>query len=338
MLLGFQKVEIIMFAKKHFFFILLFIFLYGSFALLGCVSAQATTPQEVQEVTSTVTAVSQILAPASTFDGPTGSPTQTSLPPPSGLPPTWTPLPKYSLEQANQIVMELYENNPCTLPCWWGITPGKTDWREAWQFLERFAANQPPWDNLLLESKDLPGYMSFQVFLNVPQTTEEKYYLSLNHLVFLINIDTFVVDYIDVNTGNIDAYTIPQILANFGKPQEIYVMIGESQVPQFRGVSVLLFYPQHGFISNHFTTVDQEQLSKPKFTACFQKVTNLYLWPQEQNLDIEERLRIGGVDPLTLSLLRPINQVSDLSIESFYQTYVNLREPPCIEFSMPSEK
>jgi hypothetical protein len=237
--------------------------------------------------------------------------------------------------------MNLYEKNPCELPCWWGIIPGKTDWREAWQFLERFAINEPPWDNLLLESKNLPGYMYFQAFLDVPQTPEDYYYSSLNQLVLIINISTFKVRYIDVNTGNISAYTIPRILQNYGEPEEIFVMIGGGQVSQYSGVTLFLYYPQFGFISSHFFKVDQEEWNEPTFSACYQKVTELYLWPQKEQLGFDERLIISGydaVDSSILSLFEPINQVSELTVRKFYQSYVNLQELPCIEFNSPGQQ
>jgi hypothetical protein len=230
--------------------------------------------------------------------------------------------------------MNLYKNNPCTLPCWWGINPGQTDWRDAWQFLGRFATNSYPWETQLIESKDLPGYMYFRVYLNVPQTFEEKnYYFSLNYLIFVININSFKVDYIDVNTGNIEAYTIPKILAEYGKPEQVYAVGGASQVSELTGVSLLLYYPQYGFISNHFTTVDLSQIGNPTITACFQKVTNLYLWPKNQELSFVDRLKISAVDPVTMSLMKPLDQVSNLNVSSFYQTFVNKTTQPCIQFN-----
>lgn len=251
--------------------------------------------------------------------------------PPIGLPLTFTPLPTYSHENAQQIVMELYENALCDLPCWWGIIPGQTDWREAWQFLERFATNQWPWDNLLLESQKLPGYMYFQVFLNVPKTDDEFNYFSLNHLIFVISIDTFNVDYIDVNTGNIDDYTIPALLRKYGEPENIYVYLSDHPLPQYTGVTLILYYPQHGFISSHFTTVTAEEIRKPEFTACFQKVTNLYLWSKEQNMDFEERLKISGTDAIGLKL---IDTVSEFNTEDFHQTYLNSQgENLCVDFN-----
>lgn len=258
--------------------------------------------------------------------------TKTPLPGPTGLPPTWTPLSTYSYEERRQIVMDLYQNNPCGLPCWWGISPGKTDWREAWQFLGRFAINYQPWETLLQESQYLPGYINFRVYLDVPNSPDKANYLALNDLWFIINVNTFKVDYIDVNVGNIADYTFPILLARYGKPEEIYAVGMQSQVSFNSGISILLYYPNHGFISSHFALVENRDWHKPSVTACFQRFSKLFLWDQVQQLGYYERLKISAVDDLTLRLDKPIDQVSDFNVESFYNMFANMQDQPCVEF------
>jgi len=73
----------------------------------------------------------------------TPTPTSTSTPTPTATP-TLTPLPTLPLQDAKNLVQELFETNRgCLLPCWWGITPGQTTWGEARQFLEQFADVDP---------------------------------------------------------------------------------------------------------------------------------------------------------------------------------------------------
>src|SRR5688572_13990138 len=46
--------------------------------------------------------------------------------------------PTMTTDEAKRLVRDLLENNAgCKLPCWWGITPGKTTWSEARQILEK---------------------------------------------------------------------------------------------------------------------------------------------------------------------------------------------------------
>lgn len=50
-----------------------------------------------------------------------------------------TPLPIIPKDKVRAKFDQLYAyNNGCSLPCWWGITPGITTWREALHFLHQF--------------------------------------------------------------------------------------------------------------------------------------------------------------------------------------------------------
>jgi hypothetical protein len=258
----------------------------------------------------------------------------TKTPPsaPKGLPLTWTPLATLSAAQSRKMVADLYENNPCELPCWWEITPGKTSWLEAWQFLGTFARNQQPWDTLLLESRDFPGYMYYTVLLDVPETQDQYYYSSLNDLTFIINIASFKVDYIDVNTGNIDDFTMRELLLNYGRPETVYARLGQSPVEQYSGATILLYYPQYGFVSTHFARVEEKEFNKnSEVTACFQEATNLYLWDQEDVMSIGERLKLSGFDDVGISSFKPINQISKYSVNEFYDFVVGHKQEPCLD-------
>jgi hypothetical protein len=251
---------------------------------------------------------------------------------PTLLPATWTPLPTYPPNERRGIVMNLYENPTCKLPCWWGITPGETDWRDAWQFLARFATNQAPYDTYLLESANLPGYQFFQVLLDVPEVPDQEYYSTLNHLVIFMHKGATSVEYIDVNTGNIELYTIPQILAAYGQPQQVYVHARQHQRPENNSVTVYLYYPEDGFMSVHYTTVGMEVWKNDEITACFQKFTRLVLWPKGGPIDAEIVWALGladfqnsGRDPY-----QPIEEVSNLSTTKFFETFAGSSEQVCL--------
>jgi hypothetical protein len=329
------------------------------FLLCGCISqgpsivaAVATpstspTPTEISRTPSPTSTPSHTVSPTKTrwfvptvlwTPPPTWTPNPNVPPqritPPTplpGWPPTWTPLPTYSFEQARYIVMDLYEHNPCKLPCWWGITPGKTDWREAWQFLGRFAKNRPPWETVL---RPIPfgKFIPFRVYLDVPRTSDWETYRSLDDLKFNIDIKTFRVDYIDVNTGNVAAYTIPEILAEYGMPKQIYVYGFPSPLDFNSGVNLNLYYPQYGFISSHYAIVKDDEWHEPTFTACFQKLTQLMIWPPERNLDFSERWEISDNSGV-LQYMKTIDQVSNYSLVDFYRAFANRQRQPCIEFN-----
>ena len=259
----------------------------------------------------------------------------TRVPPtyPSQFPLLFTPLPTFTESMASDFVIDLYQHNPCTLPCWWGIEPGITDWRTAWQFLEQFATNKSPWETQLIESSSLPGFIYFRILLNLPPQITPDEYSSFNDLWFVINADRFVVDYIDINVGNLTQYSLTAILQKYGKPNEIWVLGLPSQVSFNNGVSIYLYYPDFGFFSSHYYVVDPNAWNQPTIDLCEQKLTELMMWNSDADISFIDRLRIGGFDSLTIGLIKSINRVSTYDIETFYETFAN--SDKCIEFSTP---
>ncbi len=52
---------------------------------------------------------------------------------------TDTPVSTFSPTEASARLQDLLKTNAgCRLPCWWGITPGKTTWDEAEEYLKTF--------------------------------------------------------------------------------------------------------------------------------------------------------------------------------------------------------
>lgn len=306
-----------MFGKSYKVIILVVLLTMGLSALNGCVSQMENSPQ-TRAQDSTKTGLSDLSLTATHTLTDQGF-VRTNIPPtaPGNMLPTYTPLPTYPPSEARQIVMDLYTNNPCRLPCWWGIEPGRTEWPRAWQFLERFSINRQPWETLLLESQRLPGFVYFRAILDIHQTNEESYYHSLNDLTFLINVESSRIDYIDVNVGNLAAYAIPEMFADYGKPEEINVFGGSS--PIVSGVTVDLYYPQHGFISSHFMSVEDSKFGTETITACLQdmKITVLHLWSDNQYLDYFERLRISDYDSFSIGSKKTLDWASSMSIDSF---------------------
>ena len=181
-------------------------------------------------------------------------------------------------------------------------------------------------------SPNLPGFQLFQVFLDVPEIPDQDIYFTLNNLVFFMRKDTSIVEYIDVNTGNVESYTIPKILAAYGKPQQVYVHAMQHQRPEYNSVRIYLYYPQYGFMSIHFTTVGLDVWKSDEFTACFQKYTRLILWSEGKSLEMEiiKGLQLSdflsaGSDPY-----QPIEKVTNLDTAEFFKAFVGNSEQVCL--------
>jgi len=106
-----------------------FLSLIFAFSLIfvGCISEN--TPREEHALSTTIIPSSTLL-PTEKMSVPTATfiiPTPTLY---------LTPLPTLSFYKTVYLMYEA--NNICSLPCWWGITPGVSTWTEAKQYIEHF--------------------------------------------------------------------------------------------------------------------------------------------------------------------------------------------------------
>jgi hypothetical protein len=246
---------------------------------------------------------------------------------------TITPLPTIPHEKAIRTVMSMYENSECDFPCWWGITPGKTIWQDAWQKLRPFAVIEHPYRDRLWESSKYPDYLFYSIDLNIPINHDLDIYRFLNRLEFVINSETLVIEYITVNTGNIDDYSLNAILNKYGEPESILIDAIPHQLKFFSGVVFYLFYPDSGFIASYFIKVDQSVWDTELFTVCFQTYSEIYIWAPQPGMDINKIASIPNSDiiPEMVPQLQRIDQVSMYTISSFYDYFSQKIDRPCLK-------
>lgn len=272
------------------------------------------------------------------------SPYSTSLPrewtrkPPSleGIPLTWTPLAPLPPEQAEAKFRYLYEHNPCRLPCWWGITPGVTGWQRAWQDLSRFSTNKEQWEMKFERNAIDPSHLYFHAYFNYPDFKGTP----LAEQDYVIRRDNFKIDYIGIHAGDNRKFSIPQILASYGKPKEIYLLELASAIGSY-SVTLFLYYPQYGFMTRHYAEIEYEDTIDGTITACYDfesksdtdMGTVLLLWSSAKEINLMDiaRLQISDIAPETIDWLDPLQQISSLSVNDFYRKFAGITTPPCID-------
>lgn len=165
---------------KKFQVVILFLF------LMGCSPKPVTSSTTTPDISPTPT-----VSPTETTIPPTQTLTPTSVPTVTPIPgPIWTPLPKLSradvIKTLHVWTMGTLE---CLLPCWGGVTPGKTSWQETKQLLESFSgyASLKIAEN---SSCDFGQCNSIGWSLSPETLAEGRYYTLLpGDKVHLINID-----------------------------------------------------------------------------------------------------------------------------------------------------
>lgn len=255
------------------------------------------------------------ILPATLISTPTKTFTQTTtatLRPP-------TPLPSLSPIDAQAKVLELLQTNAgCQLPCWWGITPGKSSWQTVQQFLASFA------NRLVMScSKDSPNRCVYSAYFSVPEAVRSGSILAVDFVV-----DNGIVESIYPDTGNLERYMLPQLLDAQGQPSEVliqtYSNTPSSELPFF----LVLFYPRQGIMALY---VDNAEKRGDSIHVCFNRGAALTLQsPNDNNWALKDLAPIGG-DKEETDKLRPLDEVTNMTIEGFYSALKTPGTLACLE-------
>jgi len=218
----------------------LFLLILAMLLVDGCV--MQTPPPAIEQATTTQTIM------------PTFLPTQTRTPFPSHTStinePTFTPGPTLTATETNDLINRI--NSPdgiCSLPCWAGITPGKSHWNDVFSFLDSFSK---------IRKHSLSQPKGYTLFVSTSETSIDDeiwfatIYLDENSIVEFLN-------------GNGIRISISELLTKYGKPDEIRLFIlgvlPEDKIEEF---SLLIIYREMGF----FLVFESETTNQPMLDIC----------------------------------------------------------------------
>jgi hypothetical protein len=268
----------------------------------------SSSPTEPQHATSTPQ------------QSPTRSPSRTPTLAPTA---TWTPLPTLDPEQAgNQVRQLLMNNGGCQLPCWWGIVPGRTPLQEAIHFLAPFSEIAQGGKSSYYENGKQHLTTGFDVSYSVPGQKETSRML-------LGVLDDQVAALTVFPPGSEQHYKLPQLLAALGAPKQIFVSAqAESQTAGLLPAFVILDYSSLGILA-----VYQFPLFRvgDNLRICPNSVgPRLDLWPAgvtyRNQLSTDQYVSlVTGFDP------RQLQDVSNMDIASFVETFQNPSSSACLE-------
>jgi hypothetical protein len=238
--------------------------------------------------------------------------------------PTWTPLPTLPPAEAQALVLELLETNGgCDLPCWWGMTPGKTEWLPSKAFLDSFAIDIYPKVN----PKNTGKYYTFEV----PKLfdSDGKYNLSIHAIDGII--DTF-------NTSG--GITLSEMLSGYGIPKDILIFAkSSSSMLPYASYELVLYYPDQGIFAIYEGETQHGrrlQICQSEFITSYPP-PYLYLWSPGKNKtfdDIREEIQMPRG---RYAIYYPLEDLSGMSIEEFYTTYVDpMNANVCFEIPDPA--
>jgi hypothetical protein len=267
------------------------------------------------------------------------SETATRTPIPTNLPTivptlTWTPLPTLSAQQANAKIKELLETNGgCELPCWWGIVPNKTAWPEALHYVSPYIFQlEHGSPQIYYENGNKHTYTSFEFFYDVPGVAEPA------RVELGVKDDT--VDRMTMYPpGTEYKYQLHQLLALLGPPKQILISAqSSSPISQLPPTVLVLDYGDIGVwgaygyiptqVGGNLVICPQSSLGKVSIYDNIGGRLELF----DPDLDNPGALSIQEyADMVGGFTAKKLEDVTNMNIETFYNTFVGPKPSECLE-------
>lgn len=284
----------------------------------GCESAQLSptpTDSDGSIPTSTIRPSEMIPTPISTetvriFSSQTPSPAALfaswtpSMAPSQAPTQSWTPHPTLSSDEKKQVIQELLvTNGDCWLPCWWGLTPGKTTWGEAWAILSPLMAD--------LFISPLKGHFTFYFWAPIDLQPDGK------NVAYLIVRDN-KVESIQVVIKS----TLQEFLTTNGPPDQIRLFTDGTPGTDPSGFFILaLYYPEKGILAYY----EGDEQYGDIMDICTSRITTLgtgvLLWSPESEISFDQALELSFVGEL-IEYFYTLEDYSAMTASDFYETYV----------------
>lgn len=205
----------------------------------------------------------------------------------------------------------LATNEGCELPCWWGITPGQTDWQTVRSRYTAYGgtafgvpSSTPPWDyRLTHEFTQRDGKVeSIHVQVRVYGSPQP-----------------FVEDW--------RRYALDQVLTRYGTPSQVWLFLLPAIEPGVdTGYGITVVYDKLGssiYYSGPARFVGERTLACPGFRNV--DFMALYLQPAPSNSRTQSVFPEGN--PFVLSL----QNATGLSLEDFYRTFRDPNSQACLD-------
>lgn len=287
-------------------------------------SLSLATETPVDEFTTTPTITITSTATPQATETPT-VPVETSTP---------TPTPALSAQEQEALVIDLLHNNAgCKLPCWWGLTPGKTDWTTA---QSRISSLGLPFSTYPRSEYDIYGTGFY--------LTDHSF--SVGPLLFLQNNTLRVIKAIAETTPGpwqriygdpfyleaMRPYLLTSMLSTYGKPEQILLYVLDTRDPVLSDYFMLLFYPQTGILAQY---EGQSEEGNGVLRLCPRTaMISMWLWSPDEKMALAdvffvEVYRSKDVRMKFLDRFLPLEDAASISIEDFYKQFIS--QQSCLE-------
>jgi hypothetical protein len=240
-----------------------------------------------------------------------------------------TPKPTLTNEQIDSMQNQLQNNEICKLPCWWGIEPGKTTWKDAQDFLLSLG---------LYPSDGMYPAVDFSWFYQDGHIENSLYFLENGGLVETIDIKSLLVRTKSERFFSFwKNYSPENILKRYGKPSRIWIK-STSYGTVGVGYELWLFYDQQGFL----IIIGGNTHLKEIYTICPSfKINNIEESPDDIEIVLSAPTDSRQLETLTdlysigsYPYILPLEKAANLSIDDFYKSYLEKGSSFCFDTPM----
>ena len=256
----------------------------------------------------------------------------TLIPSPTHTPalPPITPRPTRTAEEEQAFVREMLETNGgCELPCWWGITPGKTTWQEVRERLGFYydggisrpsgmRYHETAYGDVLYPPPPPYGYSIYIGFT-------ERDGIVQSIAVFADALHTkfpqrFAQDW--------HRYSLDQVLTRYGEPSQVMLELWPTPPEPYYPYRLFIFYEQRGFLLAY----EGPAIPGETFRVCpnFDQITSLRLWLRPPG-EGSALLELANLDPLERAQMLPLEEVTGMDVQTFYETFRQAGTGACLE-------
>jgi hypothetical protein len=229
--------------------------------------------------------------------------------------------PTISLDQQKSIVEAMFNNPICSLPCWWGITPGITEWSEAEKILNMMGISPEKYNSYTVnENSEEVTYDNYEIRYETTKETIERFSLHVRKTTVNVLSISFIESF--------ENYSIHNILKGYGKPSEILIYtneysLGDGALP----FSTVLIYENERFIVDYR---EQGEVEGNYVKACIAHTIPAIqifssFFPNELLLSHPyERFEEHKI-------AKTIEEATGMTVEAFYNQYLNASDEICIQ-------
>lgn len=125
-------------------------------------------------------------------------------------------------------------------------------------------------------------------------------------------------------------HSLPNMLNDYGPPDEVALYTEGEQRNGSRIAMLVLVYEDLGFMIDYVSFRELEVVGDKVLFCPAGNYSFMYLWSKELNYSFDEASSVF-IEPSTSVSPRPVLEVSDMDIQSFYHSFQDPNTDTCIE-------